>query len=209
LPVSRHSLILLFALALVISGAWFARNAALYGASDPFGWARHDAIVTGQPTTAEWVARYGLKNIVADFFIISFKSFWAQFGWMGVLVNDRIYVALFLLTALVSLGAVLWVIRLVRSRTDQPRPVGWGWLMLGVVLLLTLLAHAWYNLKFVQPQGRYLFPALIPLAAFWTAGLYELLEKRYARVIMALLYVALVGLDYVSLFWFIVPQLTS
>ena len=27
-----------------------------------------------------------------------------------------------------------------------------------------------YNLKFVQPQGRYLFPALIPIAVFYVCG---------------------------------------
>src|SRR5581483_5409092 len=73
----------LFAIALLISIAWFVRNALTYGVSDLFGWARHDAVVAGQPTTAAWIAQYGLRNVVFDFFAISFKSFWAQFGWMG------------------------------------------------------------------------------------------------------------------------------
>ncbi len=202
-------LVSLFALALVISSWWFVRNALVYGVTDPLGWKMHDAIVTGQPTTTEWIARFGFKNIFADFFIITFKSFWAQFGWMGVLVNDRIYVALFALTTAAMLGALLWVIRLARARANFSRSVLWNWLILAVLLFTTVLAHAWYNLRFVQPQGRYLFPALIPIAAFFVAGVYELFDKRYARIIFALLYVALLGLDYVSLFWFIVPQLTG
>jgi hypothetical protein len=202
------TLIPLFGIALLLSFWWFARNLLLYGGTDILGWTRHDAVVIGQPTTAEWIARYGFKNIFADFFIITFKSFWAQFGWMGVLVNDRIYIGLFVLSALVSFGALLWVIRLVRTPGEFPRVVLWSWLILGVLLGIIVSAHVWYNLRFVQPQGRYLFPALIPLAALWVAGIYELFEKRYVALIFVLLYVIMLGLDYVSLFWFIVPQLS-
>jgi hypothetical protein len=64
-----------------------------------------------------------------------------------------------------------------------------------------------YNFEFFQLQGRYLFPALIPLALFGVIGLRELVAREYHRVVFALLYVALVVLDIVSLFLFIVPQL--
>ncbi len=199
----------LFAIALVISSAWFTRNALTYGVTDLFGWARHDAVVAGQPTTAAQIAEHGLRNVVFDFFAISFKSFWAQFGWMGVLVNDRIYVILFVLSAAASLGALFWIIRLWRERRAFSTETRWTWVVFGILLFLALAAHVYYNLKYVQPQGRYLFPALIPIAAFWSAGLYELLNVRYSRVIFALLYLVMLALDYVCLAWFIVPQLAS
>lgn len=199
----------LFGIGLVISGAWFIHNAAVYGVNDLFGWARHDAVVVGQPTTADWVARYGFKNIFADFFIITFKSFWAQFGWMGVLVSDRIYVFLFVLTGIALLGAVLWGVRMWRTRAGIASTVAWSWILAGILLLSVLAAHVWYNLKFVQPQGRYLFPALIPIAAILVAGLNEVMNARYARLLFVLLYLVLLVLDYVSLFWFILPQLTG
>ncbi len=44
-------------------------------------------------------------------------------------------------------------------------------LVLGLTFLLTLALHVFYNLTFVQHQGRYLFPALIPIAVGFTAGL--------------------------------------
>jgi hypothetical protein len=204
---SLRLLLSVFGLSLILSFWWFARNALLYGGGDIFGLARHDAVVTGQPTTVEWVAKYGLKNVLGDFFIITFKSFWAQFGWMGVLVNDRIYVGLFILTAVGILGAVLWIFRMVRDRGQQAGVGRWTWALLGAWLLVALLDHALYNLHYFQPQGRYLFPGLVPIAAFVVIGLYELFDKRHTRVIFALLYVAMVGLDYVSLFWFVIPQL--
>lgn len=202
------SLLLLFGLALALGGGWFIRNALTYGWNDVLAWGRHDAVVVGQPTTAEWIARYGWPRVVFDFVVISFKSFWAQFGWMGVLVHERLYVLLMLLTAFAALGALLWSMRLVRERGSFSPQMRWTWLLLALLLVLVSTAHASYNVKFIQPQGRYLFPALIPIAAFGTAGLNELIDARYARVLFGLLYLGLLLLDYIALYWYIVPQLT-
>ena len=57
-------------------------------------------------------------------------------------------------------------------------------LVLGVTLLLTLGLHVAYNLTFVQHQGRYLYPALIPIAVGFVAGLgfwLRPLVRRWAR----------------------------
>lgn len=206
-PSAAKTLAPLFGVSGALAILWFARNASVYGMNDLFGWARHDAVVAGQLTTAQYVTENGLRNMLIDLVAISFKSFWAQFGWMGVLVNDRIYVFLFVLTATATFGAALMLLRLWRERHALPSETRWIWLLLGIQLALVVAADAYYNLKFFQPQGRYLFAALIPLAALWGGGLFELLNARYARIIFVLLYVVLIGLDYVSLVWFIVPQL--
>jgi hypothetical protein len=198
----------LLGIALLLSGAWFVRNALTYGANDLLGWNRHDLVVVGQPTTAQYLAQFGWRNVLFNFFATSFRSFWAQFGWMGVLVNDRIYVFLFVLTAFACCGALLWVIRLVRRRQEFAPETRWTWLLLGAMLTLAVAAHVYYNLKYVQPQGRYLFPGLIPLAAFWSAGLDEMLNARYVRGVLVALYLVMLGLDYIALAWYIVPQLT-
>lgn len=197
----------LFGISIALAGIWFVRNALVYGANDVLGWTRHDLVVAGQPTTAQFIAQFGLRNVVFDFFAISFKSFWAQFGWMGVLVNDRIYTFLFVLSAAATFGALLWVIRLVRERKNFSAETRWTWVLLGTLLTLACAAHVYYNLKYVQPQGRYLFPGLMAFAAFWAAGLYEIFNARYARLLFALLYVVMLGVDYIALAWFIVPQL--
>jgi hypothetical protein len=201
------TLLPLFGISLLLSILWFVRNAMVYGVTDLFGWARHDGVVAGQPTTAQWIENNGLRNTVIDLFAISFKSFWAQFGWMGVLVSDRIYVFLFVLTAAASLGALLMVARMWRNRKTMLVEARWTWLLLALLFVLVIAADAYYNLKYFQPQGRYLFYGLISIAAFWSAGLYELLNVRYARFVFALLFVVMLGLDYVCLAWFIVPQL--
>jgi hypothetical protein len=49
--------------------------------------------------------------------------------------------------------------------------------------LLTLATYLGYNLTFYQAQGRYLFPALIPLGLAWSFGLHESLHRKNARMI--------------------------
>jgi 4-amino-4-deoxy-L-arabinose transferase-like glycosyltransferase len=63
-------------------------------------------------------------------------------------------------------------------------------------ILLSVLVYAWYNLQFVQHQGRYLFTALIPLAVSVALGWEEALRPERSRVLaagLALLAVALLA----------------
>ena len=38
-------------------------------------------------------------------------------------------------------------------------------------LATVVLQYIWYNVEYVQHQGRYLFPALLPLALFYVLGI--------------------------------------
>lgn len=199
----------LFALAALIAAPMFVRGALTYGITDPLGIARHDAVVVGQLTTVEVLAQRGVARVVFDLVAVTFKSFWAQFGWMGVLVSDRIYVTLALLCAVALLGFVFHVARLIRhpslQTTTQRACIG----LLMLLLVVACADYVAYNFKFVQFQGRYLFPALISIAFVLVTGLRELIAREYQRSVFVLLYVAMVGLDLVCLFWFIVPQLKA
>lgn len=89
--------------------------------------------------------------------------------------------------------------------------------MQGLTLLLTFLlilgVHIVYNFTFVQHQGRYLFPALIPIAVGMGVGLGTWLgpvRRRWSRsvyLLPLLLTLALVLLDLYALFRVIVPAL--
>ncbi len=200
-------IIKLIALALLIASPMLIRGALTYGVTDPLGIARHDAVVAGQPTTAEVLAQRGAARVAFDLGAVTFKSFWAQFGWMGVLVNDRIYVALALWGAVALVGFAFYVLRLMRHPTAliPTQRAGVGWLML--LLVAAFADYVAYNFKFLQFQGRYLFPALVSIAFVLVVGLRELIAREYQRVVFALLYLALLALDLVCLFGFIVPQL--
>ena len=178
------SCILLPALLLILP--WFVRNASVYGGLDIWGLGRHDAIVVGQPRTVEWLAQLGATGLAKEFILTTFRSFWAQFGWMGILVDQRIYLSLALLCAVVGLGLVLFATNYTNFTNSQKR-IALG--LLALSALLTLLSYLWYNLKFVQHQGRYLFPALIPIGLAFALGLREILARGNAKA-MAFLFLA-------------------
>ncbi|MBI5032809.1 MAG: DUF2142 domain-containing protein [Chloroflexi bacterium] len=202
-------LFILFALGLIISSPMFIRNMVTYGITDPLASGRHDAVVLGQPTTAEMISNYGLNHILFDYFAVTFKSFWAQFGWMGVIVNDRIYVVLMVLTGIAVLGFALYALRILRNRELLTQVQHWCLGLLIALFVVGMADYIGYNFKYFQLQGRYLFPALISIAFFLVVGLRELITPAYQQIIFALLYVGFVVLDLACLFLFIVPQLKT
>ncbi len=194
--------------ALLISAPWFLRNALTYGWGDLTGLARHSAVVMGQPRSSEWLMDYGWAGLLSRLLRTTFRSFWGQFGWMGVVLPARLYQGLALLSALALTGFFWWAFDRRRDRLapEQRR----GLALLGVSALSTALAFAWYNLSFVQHQGRYLFPALIPLGLGAALGLRQwgtLLPTCLRGWAAAALVAALACLDVVCLFWFVIPYL--
>ena len=178
--VSSVARLLLPAMLLVLP--WLVRNAAVYGGLDVLAWGRHGAVVADQPRTAEWVALYGLGNVLRWGLTTTFQSFWAQFGWMAVPIDARIYRALALFCGLAGVGFVLHVMRVWRERRlrlDEGTQRAASLLVLW--LLLTGASYLWYNVTFVQHQGRYLFPALVPIAVFFALGWREALRPENAR----------------------------
>jgi 4-amino-4-deoxy-L-arabinose transferase-like glycosyltransferase len=169
--------------ALLLGLPWFIRNALVYGGLDILGLGQHGRVVVGQPRTAEWIAEHGWVKLSGIFSSTTFHSFWAQFGWMAVPIDARIYAALRLLTILVLLGLVF---RFADAWEARQRPSSAA-LLLTSSGLLTLATYLGYNLTFYQAQGRYLFPALIPLGIGWSFGLREILRRKNARIIAIVL----------------------
>ena len=173
---------------------WWLRNIAHYGGIDFLGLNRHDEVVVGQLRTAEFVAGRGLGALLHDFSLTSFHSFWGQFGWMGVLLDTRIYQALAILSALAFIGFLIWALRTWRSRATRPK---WQWAAGSLLVasgILTLAAYLWYNTQFVQHQGRYLFTALIPIGLAAALGWREALRRERAWPLAAVLLVGAAAL---------------
>jgi hypothetical protein len=181
--------------ALVVALPWLARNAAIYGLGDPLAMARHDLVVRGQPTTAALVAAEGYGGLAVSFLRTTFRSFWGQFGWMGVPLDGRLYQALGMLTGLAGLGLLLGIVRARRGEGTAPWPRGAA-AVLAVWIGVTTLGYLWWNLRYVQHQGRYLFPAILALGAVGTLGLREALAAPLRRTLPVLgaLLLALMGL---------------
>ena len=179
--IAQIALILLPALPIALP--WLIRNASIYGPGDPLALQRHDQVVLGQLTTSDFVSQVGTLSYLQAFAVTTFRSFWAQFGWMGILIDRRIYVALAISCLYVTLGAVLFIVDLIRRPGRFARTQMQGLALLAASTVLTVGSYLWYNTKFVQFQGRYLFPTIVPIGLWFSLGLRELLADRWSRVL--------------------------
>ena len=166
-----------FGPALLMGLLWWERNLAVYGGLDWMGLARHNQVVLGQPTTAGWIAEKGLTATLSRLVQFTFQSFWGMFGWMEVQLPARIYRAL----VAVSIALLLGFLRAAISTQSRTQKHAGRWdvpIVLTTSALATTAGFIWYNLSFVQHQGRYFFPALIPLALAAGVALESLVYQR-------------------------------
>lgn len=185
---------------LLVSGWWFVRNVMVYGWPDLFGSLRHDQVVVGQlrpeQMDAAWLSYLGTTL---------FKSFWGQFGWMGILIDERLYFVLGLVSGLAALGFALFLGRVVFSKGLLSPSQRNALLLMGLWAAVAVAELVVYNLSFVQAQGRYLFPALVPIALFFVLGLRELMAPVHSRLLLTLGVGALALLNVVCLTRYVLP----
>lgn len=208
-------LMIVFGLGLAIGALYWGRNFFVCGPWDVVCGNWHNQVVVGQPTTAEWLAKYGwwgsADALLNRFFTFTFQSFWGQFGWMSVVMDWRVYAVLLVFTALLVIGALAASRKLLVISNWRRTRV----LLLAFSALLTLGLYIYYNFGFVQHQGRYLFPALVPLSvavaaslrqwAKWLSGVP--LVGRYAPVLPIVPLAGMAALCVFALFRFILPAL--
>lgn len=198
----------MFVPAILLSAPWFIRNGLIYGWRDPLGMMRHNAIVEGQMRTSEYLALHGWPAYWERAWSFTFNSFWGQFGWMAVVLPARIYQVLLLLSVLWGFGFLWWLFDRGRSRLTPVQRAGLVLFLASV--FFTLIEFLGYNLTFVQHQGRYLYPALIPIGTAVALGLDKLtgvLSQQVRPWGAVVLFAGLAALDVYCLFKFIIPFL--
>jgi 4-amino-4-deoxy-L-arabinose transferase-like glycosyltransferase len=207
-----------FGPALLIVAPWWLHNVVTYGGLDVYGTVNHDAVVFEQPRTGDWIRDHGLGAWLERGVTFTFQSFWGQFGWMGVLMPTWLYRALALWSGVLVAGFLYWLRGASgrwqgtggrRSPITDRRPL----VILAVTAFLVALVYLYYNRTFVQHQGRYLFPALVPIAlgvALAVDALLRLMRwpDRLRPLAFAVPYLAMVALDLYALWRFIIPALT-
>ena len=180
--MSRNQLVrfaLLIGPALLLGLPWWFRNSLLYGNLDILGLTWHDAVVTGQPTAAAWIAENGWGAYWQRAWAFTGKSFWGVFGWLGVFMDARIYTFFFTLSIMAAVG-VLTRWRTGATKINRPGSFLFSspWMTLLLLWLAAFAAYIWYNIGFIQHQGRYLFPALAAWSLLFAMGWWAVLERR-------------------------------
>jgi 4-amino-4-deoxy-L-arabinose transferase-like glycosyltransferase len=184
--------------ALTLGMPLWARNLYLYGGFDFLGLRWHDLVVTGQPTTANWIATHGWAAYLERTWHFTFSSFWGVFGWMGVFMDSRVYTALLIWSGIILFGLIFLAIRIRHWWPQLSDGQRWSLLPLLLLLLGVIASYGWYNLGFVQHQGRYLFPALLPVSLLFAIGWHTVLRPPVSLACAAALLLGMfviVGVD--------------
>lgn len=170
--------------ALLLALPLWLRNQQLYGAGDLLGLQMHDRLVAGQSTTAAWIAREGFITYLERALDFTFRSFWGVFGWLGVFMEPRIYTLLLAFSGMLLLGLLWALVRFIcgRPEADMDRYQFWVLGLFGAMAAAVLASFVWYNLKFVQHQGRYLFWGLLPISAFMALAWRELMQPLQGKL---------------------------
>lgn len=178
-----RSLWILSPAALIALPMW-VRNMTLYGGWDILGTRWHDVVVTGQPSTDEWIATYGSLAYFERAFGLTFRSFWGVFGWLGVFMDDRIYRAALFFSGALFLGLLWASVRLISGEPDTDMDAFQTSVIaiLGLLLVVVALAYVWYNLKYVQHQGRYFFWGMLGIGAVVALAWRELLHTLQGTI---------------------------
>jgi 4-amino-4-deoxy-L-arabinose transferase-like glycosyltransferase len=224
---------------LVLSGWWVARNLIVYGWRDPFGLRRHAVVVVGQPPTGllnPTLARQMLLTLFHSFWgqfgwmgipfadrtydVIAAGSALVFLGmilfcWRMILTGHDPHPNPLPEGEGTGPLAMRWKAPRLRGEVraqsvDVVAPWRrWAFGLLGAEVALVVVGVVFYNLQYLQPQGRYLFPTLPALAIFAVAGVAEIIRERYVGLVLVLASLALVWLAVFSLFDVIGPGFAS
>ena len=157
-----------------------------------------------------------LREMYPQYAEYLFKSFWAFFGWLTIELGVVWYV--FLIAA--CLAALVGLIFLsVRVAKGMAKMSAWQGVTLAlfalsalVIVALTVVTLLNYEAGAIEwawkgqmPQGRYLSPAIIPIATLLTLGWRELIPVRYRFQGLIVLLGSLFLLDLICLCGYIIP----
>jgi 4-amino-4-deoxy-L-arabinose transferase-like glycosyltransferase len=205
--------------ALLLPAGWYARNYRLYreitpvrafvrefantATADQFiGKRRFTAdLWTGEMVPADDITRSQYLGLLANW---TYRTFWAAYTPRGTAATLGIPFFLpppfYLLGTFLILPAFggLWKLHVRRKDVFTSSQIQFIRLC-SVALLLVSLSFLGFTWTFFQAQGRYLYPAMLPISLLWAAGFRGILPERYrdAGTLAALAILLLLSLAFI------------
>jgi len=177
--------------------SWLDRIAARLGVPDRL-FARLFAPWRWQPMALHQYAYFGL---------LTFASWWGNFGWMHIPMDPELYGILAAASLLALAGLLKGLLHnlIRRSHPCTLTSYDFAFVILGLSVILVLIQAGVQMVLQQQPQqGRYLFPALMPTALLFARGLAAWMpEERSCWP--GVFITALIGLDLLALAGYILP----
>ncbi|MCW3094913.1 MAG: 4-amino-4-deoxy-L-arabinose transferase and related glycosyltransferase of family [Chthonomonadaceae bacterium] len=203
----RHAAVTLVIVAL-LSGWWFVRNQALYGQPLPLRLFAADFGMTAQAAPrAEAMGGWGAYYLQAG--LLTFLSFWAVYGrtahdakyGIPEFLPEQIY----LLLGIACLCAAGGMVRLHLQRRALFTTVQLQSLWLCFLTIAFVgMSYLAFIAKYFQMQGRYLFPAMLPIAVVFALAFRGAFPERWKNPASGLL-LALLGATAFAFLRFVMP----
>jgi hypothetical protein len=137
-----------------------------------------------------------------------FRKFWGGFGWLAVYPAPFCYQIIGLVHLIVLVGLIIYVVRIMKGARWLA-----SWQKQGLLILLAglggnlalLLGKGAIVDYWSRAQGRYLFPAIIPIAVLFTLGVREVMPVRYHRAWLVAYSAGFILYDSIALMGYIIP----
>lgn len=195
---------LMLGVAAVVGGWWYVRNTVLYGS--PLHYPANVEIQ--MPWDFYLIYPEWLPRALSLSLPMTFRNFWAGFGWTLVVLPLWWYWLIFGLCMLPASGLVLLVADWRRGRVRPSLFQVRGLWMLALILALMALAvtgHALFIGLGGGSQGRYYFPALPSMALLAALGLDRLLPAGTRRAAPFIVGGLMLAFNLYCLFGWVIP----
>lgn len=146
--------------------------------------------------------------LYASYLKYTFVSTWGHFGWMNITLGVWAYYGFALLSLAAFLGLMLFAVRdfgrLLPSQRGTLLVFAFS-ILVALFLIVALQVRYWDLGWGGDPQGRYLFPVLIPLATLFLIGTRAFFSRARHMLWFGLVVGAMVLYNVIVLGFFIIP----
>ena len=167
---------------LLLSGWWLLRNQQLYGELLPLN--AFNKAFSGTAQASRFIGRYGALGYFQGVSFNSFLSFWAVYGNKASAAHfgEQLFLPLevYILPLIVLLGALAGMTRLhfTRKTAFTEAQLRFLWILM-LTLCLVAASFSLFLTRYFQAQGRYLYPAMLPISVMLSMGWLACFPAKY------------------------------